>query len=285
MWQLILTAMLFLQAPGKSIYSMVPTTEDGTFAVLAETNGTTAYVLLPDGADEPNQCRQQGNIACYKPRHRDVIYNGFNIRTEWMRAETYNEGVKRYAVIAHAIDDVMEEGEWKFPAGQLWRYLLAIAYHESGFRRDIHTGIGSAALGDCKWRKLKNGKREMVKGTCRSHGLFQSLFRKPRQTKLFGFGARDIIGDDLETTKLAVLVATKHLDRLYRFCTHHGPRPFTGCIFASYGGMSDTRDKRIQSRVASFNRLKGAPTKLDEYAKNLLGLSGTSKVAAASLER
>lgn len=279
MWQLILTAMLFLQAPGKSIYSMVPTTEDGAFAILAETNGTTAYALLPDGSDEPNQCRQQGNIACYKPRHRNVVYNGFNIRTEWMRAETYDEGARRYAVIAHAIADVIEEGEWKFPAGQLWRYLLAIAYHESGFRRDIHTGIGLAALGDCKWRK-----GELVKGTCRSHGLFQSLFSNPKLTKHFGYGARDIIGDDLETTKRSVLVATKHLERLYRYCTHHGPRPFTGCIFASYGGMIDTSDHRIQSRVGTFNKLKGAPTKLGEYVKNLLGLSGTTKVAAAARE-
>lgn len=269
-WKTILAALLYLQAPGKTIYSTVSTTEDGPIAIVDEVNGTKAYRLLEEGEELPNQCKQKGNVACSRPKKRNVIYNLVNLDVEWSRHETYDEGVARYATIAKAIDGVLKEGEWNFPTGRSWRFLVAIAYHESGFRRDIHIGRGSWAVGDCSWRRGKDDKRVRIKGTCKSHGLFQSLFAKPKKTRLFGFKATDIIGDDLETTKRAVTVAAKHLDRLHTYCSRTGPRPYTACVFATYGGLSDTRDKRVQQRVKTYNKIKRAPTKLDEYVASLV---------------
>lgn len=282
-WEAILAALLFMQAPGKSIYSTVETTEGSAFSVLAEVNGQKAYKLLAEGEKVPTQCQQRGNVACIKPRQRDVVFNLRKLRKEWQRTETYDEGVQRYAVIAHAIHEVMEEGEWKFPAGRLWRYLVSIAYHESGFRRDIHTGYGSWAIGDCKWRKVDGPKsRERIPGTCRSHGLFQSLYDKPKRTRLFGFRAKDVIGADLASTKRATLVAAKHLDRIHRYCKHVGPRPFHRCVFMTYGGVSDPQDKRIRLRAGTYDKLGKAPTNLDAYVRKLLDLGESTSAKKAN---
>jgi hypothetical protein len=84
-WETILAALLFLQAPGKTIYSTVPVAEGSAPSVTAEVNGTHAYRLLADGEETPNQCTQPGNVACYKPRKRDVVLQLRPIRTEWQR--------------------------------------------------------------------------------------------------------------------------------------------------------------------------------------------------------
>jgi hypothetical protein len=115
-------------------------------------------------------------------------------------------------------------------------------------------------------------KRVRIPGTCKSHGLFQTLFSDPRQTRVFGYSARDLVGDDLASTKNAVTVAAKHLDRLHGWCTKRGPRPFSYCMFASYGGIIARGDKRVGSRLRTLNRLKGAPTELDAYVRGVLGL-------------
>jgi hypothetical protein len=286
-WETILAALLFLQAPGKTIYSTMPVAEGSAPSITAEVNGTTAYRLLAPEEEPPNQCSQPGNVACYKPRKRDVVLQLRPVRTEWQRTETYDEGVKRYAIIAKAMAEVLGNGEWSFPPGQSWQFLASIAYHESGFRRDIHTGYGAWAIGDCSWRTVKKDehgfskKRVRIPGTCKSHGLFQTLFRNPKQTKIFGFGARDVVGDDLASTKTAVTVAAKHLDRLHGWCTKRGPRPFAYCMFASYGGIIHRGDKRVGSRLRTLNKLKGAPVELDSYVRNVLGLPKKDEPLAA----
>jgi len=271
-WQTILAALIFLQAPGKSIYSRVEVSEGSAFAVLGDVNKSTAFKLLQD--DEiPNQCKQQGNVACSKPSLLDVSYNGTNIRTAWQRTETYDEGVLRYATIAKSIHAELTDPDrgWSFPVGQSWRFLVTIAYHESGFRRDIHSGLGSAALGDCDWTGPR-GKRKRVKGSCRSHGLFQTLFDHPSRKRIKGYLARQIVGTSAERTRRQVFIAATHLDRLHAYCTSHGPRPFHGCVFASYGGVTGTSDARVQARVRTYNKLGSAPTKLDPYVRRVLGI-------------
>lgn len=272
--------MIFLIAPGKSIYSMVTTTEDGAPAVRQKVNGQTVYTL-----DEDVECLPHMDIGCYEPRLRDVTQNGYVLRSEWQRPETYEEGIRRYAVLAKAIASVAEEGEWRLQRGRLWRYLVTIAYHESGFRRDVHVGLGDAALGDCKW-KVRNGRRSMVPGSCRSHGPFQMLFRNPRTTRMYGFEATDFLGDDFASSRRAALGAAKAIDQFYRYCRHRGPRPFDACMFASYGGVTSTRSRKITMRVKTLKKLASAPAKLDEYVAAIVGESdqaaAVSRLAASA---
>jgi hypothetical protein len=277
-WTKILAAMLFLQAPGKSAYSRVSVDEKSGPSVISSVNGVTAYSLLEDGAEQPTQCQQEGNIACSKPALRDVTYNGKRVKTAWQRIETYDEGLQRYALIAKSMEEVLESQKWNFPAGRSWRYLVTIAFHESGFRRDVHSGLGSAALGDCAWRKTEKGK-SLIPGSCRSHGLFQFLFRDPKTTVLYGYRSKHVIGLDEGATKRAAMVAVRHLDRMYHYCRYRGPRPFAACIFATYGGVSATKDPRIQARLRTFGKLRHAPTLLDSHVSKALGVPRVDKLA------
>lgn len=275
-WQVILAAMLFLQPPGKSIYSRVEVEADSAPAIMAEIDGTKAFRLLRDGEEPPTQCLQPGNVACSKPAARDVSHNGVNLRVAYVRSETYDEGVVRYATIAQAISQELDEGAWTFPAGQSWRFLVTIAYHESGFRRDIHSGYGSAALGDCKWQG-EIGKSKRLKNSCRSHGLFQTLFDPPQRRKILGFRGRDIVGTSVERTRRQVRVALSHLDRLHTYCSFHGPKPYKACVLASYGGGVSVTDPRIRRRVGTFDKIGRAPSALSEHVATLLGLDEASE--------
>lgn len=283
LWKVILSAMLYLQAPGKSIYSLHPSAEGAQPVVTTDVNGTKAYALPGSGEELPTQCLQKHNPACYYPRLRDVSLNGQNIKTAWMRPETYDEGVVRYALIAQAIHQVVGGKEWSFPREQLWRFLVAIANHESGFRRDIHSGFGSAALGDCSMRKTATGKLRPVPGTCRSFGLFQTLFPSAGH-KHFGFTRKDVVGVDRAATVRAATLAATHLDGLYRMCERrkrYGARgDFVGCIFAAYGGVRSSGDPRIQARIATYKKAGTAPA-FGDYVRSVLASdeNTSSKIA------
>lgn len=268
-WKLILATMLFLQAPGKSTYSKVWAEEGSAPSFLSNINSNTAYTLEAPGVERPLQCSQSGNVACSFPELAEVVFNGFVIDMQWQRVETYDEGVHRYALIARSMEEVLREGEWTFPVGQSWRYLLVIALHESGFRRDVHSGLGSKALGDCKYRKIAKGKEVLIPGSCRSYGLFQALFSDPASTKLFGYRPKELVGVSEEATKRSVEVALKHLERAYARCARGGHRPFEACIFATYGGVALSYPG-ITTRVKTYNRAQGAPKELSVYVANLL---------------
>jgi hypothetical protein len=270
LWKTILAAMIWLQAPGQSLYSQVPVDASSPPAVTDTVNGVRAYRLLDREEDRPFACTQRGNPACSQPLERDQLYNLVRIGKAHTRAETYDEGVVRYAMIARVIAEVAEdEKRWSYPPGQLWRYLVTIAFHESGFRRDIHAGRGRAALGDCRSRRGPKGPVRIA-GSCRSHGLFQTLFSSPKRTKHFGFGAEQVIGVDRAATKRATVVAASALERFAKGCEVREGVRAPICVFAGYGGVTAPRHPGIIKRAGTYQRLGRAPAKLDAYVSGLL---------------
>lgn len=243
-WEAILAAMLMLQAPGRSIYSQV----------VVE-------------ADAPAPCDDQYSLLCRPPRWSDA-HQAYTV------AETWEQGLVRYATIAKQIDVAIRygkggKGEWVAPTDWLWRYAVVTAYNESGFRRDVHSGVGSAARGDCDWTGPR-GKRTRIPGSCKSHGLFQRLLG--RGTTREGWSGDDITGlDDLSTWR-AVYDAVRNLDRSYAYCSTRGPRPLHGCVFATYGGVNTVKDHRIQKRIRAFHKSLAAPTTLTAEVREALGL-------------
>jgi hypothetical protein len=249
--------------------------------VLDTVNGTTAYRLLEPSEELPVSCQGKVRVACEPPTKRAVYYNLRIVRHEWQRPETYDEGVKRYAMIAKAIERVAKEKERQYPPELMWKFLTTIAFHESGLRRDVHLGLGNWAIGDCAWRRVNDHRGKVrVPGTCRSHGLFQSLFSDPYRSKLFGWRARQITGLNMPSTVRATTVAAKHLDRLWKGCSHNDKFVSVSCVFAAYGGVRSAKDPRIQGRAGTFVKLGQAPKELDAYVRELLGLDKNKPLAA-----
>ena len=253
MWKAILAALLFLQTPGKSIYSQV---------------------VVPE--DAPPPCEDVNSLLCLPPRWSEA-HKGFTV------AETWEQGVLRYAVIAKAAQEVVYSKKRKSPRGQLLRYLLAFTYHESGFRRDVHEGVGKDSRGDCKWRTIKlpggKTKRERVPGSCRSHCLAQIMVGPEwSDAKIQGLHHKELVGLSLKKTKNCLGVAANIIDRAYQYCAKRGPRPLSYCVVTHYaGGMVPNTDRRVIARVKTVNKLGSAPTELEERVLALLGLEGGSK--------
>jgi hypothetical protein len=251
MWKAILAAMLFLQAPGRSIYSQV---------------------VVPENAPAP--CADPYSLLCSPPRWSED-HAGFTV------VESWGQGLNRYAVIAHAADIVVFHTKRSSPRDHLWRYLLAFAYHESGFRRDVHEGVGQAARGDCAWRTVEVGgkkRRTRVPGSCKSHCLAQIMIGPvDSAAKINGYGPRELTGLDLDSTVRCLDVATTIIDRAYQFCAKRGPRPLSLCIVTHYaGGMIASNDKRVIARVKTMNKLLHAPTALGRDAELALGAGPSS---------
>jgi hypothetical protein len=216
MIEAILAAMLALQPPGASVYSRM---------VVAEEHGAPCT---------------EDTILCEPPtwstHHND-----------WTIAETYDAGLERYRIIAEAVADVVfdpyREFEWSTPNDAMWRYMIAIMFHESGFRADVHSGIGARARGDCQ---TKHGVR-----FCHSWCLGQILLGKRKLAKT-GWSGEDIIGTDIDSTRRCVATIADYVDRSYRVCSRQLLHR-SSCVFAVYGGMGPaSNDRRIISRVKTY---------------------------------
>lgn len=259
----ILAAMLFLQAPGKSIYSQV---------------------VVPEHSPRP--CDNSYHLLCAPP-HYSTHHDG------WTVAESYEQGLVRYADIARAADRVIARSRWETDRPTLYRLLLTAVQHESGFRRDIHSGIGPAgeARGDCRWRKVKRGGREIkvaVPGSCRSVCLIQRMLPRGQKTAE-GWSREDLMGLDARSTERCLTVGVRILDNAFSWCSKRGPRPLIGCVFQQYGGGGVRMDDgRIRARIGTYRKLRNAPVVIDGQTKQLLQTLSESRrqiAGTTSLQR
>jgi hypothetical protein len=172
--------------------------------------------------------------------------------------EDYTKGFNRYETIAKALSYQIHSNGRTTPPKHLWRFTLALVYHESGFRRDVHEGIGNAARGDCNWTGPKDN-RKRVPGSCRSHCLAQINLGPLQSAKrtIEGWGPKDLIGIDLESTKRCLGVAVRFIDGAYTQC--HGS---AACVASIYTGTADRDNIRIKQRVQTIYRLYSAPSKV-----------------------
>lgn len=250
-FEVILAAMLFLQAPGKSIYSQVVVDQNA-----------------------PPPCTDSYNLLCQPPKWSPE-HKGYVV------VETYEQGVERYSTIAAALQEVTSDAKWKTPRDRLWRLALTMMFHESGFRRDVHEGIGSAAKGDCDWTG-PYGKRVRIPGTCKSHCLGQILLGTRGRTTTEGWSGKDITGLDYESTRKCMYLVVKYIDRAWQRCVVDGG-PSAACIVNNYaGGTLRMDDWRLLGRVKTYNKVASAPTELSETVQRLLGIAKNTETDAGT---
>jgi hypothetical protein len=234
----ILAAMLFLQSPGQSIYSRT----------IAD-------------KDSGRPC-DDDSLLCEEPRWSGA-HGAYTV------AESYADGLRRYQDIADQLHAVVYDprAKWTTPKNRLWKEVITVAYHESGFRRDVHSGIGVAARGDCKWTG-KGKERRRVPGSCKSHCLAQVMYYAGLRS-VNGWKANELTGLDKESTRRCLYVAATYLDRANSFCKQNRIGR-EACVFSVYGGLGGRKlDKRIRARVNTYNRISAAPA-LDAETKEAL---------------
>lgn len=257
--QHILAGLLFLTPPGKTMHSQV---------------------VVPE--ESPAPCVEP-SLLCRAPRycpHHEA----------WTVAEDWERGAGRYVTIARAMLAVVREKRtWLFPPGRLLPFLQTTAFHESGFRRDIHSGIGYLARGDCKWIVV-NGHKVKVEGSCLSNCLVQVLV--PPGKTVYGFTGDELVGVSFERTKRCLSVGMHILELAAAACERwdearqrhpdsplaHNAGAFEACVFARYGGNYSPHHPLIELRKRTYDRLQDAPLQLDARMVELLGydeLGGT----------
>ena len=216
----LLAIMLQLATPGQSIYSLTDVAQDAGPA-----------------------CSDRMSLLCAEPK-----YDAFH--SSYVRPETGGEGLARYWTIARVLESVAQ-------SDALQAIVLTAIYHESGFRRDVHSGIGGWARGD--------------KG--RSWCLGQIMLGESGRRKVTeGWRADELVGIDAESTRRCLTVTTRYAAASLAAC--HGMAVDGGCIFSFYaGGNRATDDKRIAERRKTLARVRalGHPV-LPADAKAELGL-------------
>lgn len=216
----VLSLMLSLAPPGGSIYSQVE--------------------VSPYELDAP--CSSP-SLLCRAPRYNRAL-------RRYERAETREEGLRRYWTIAEAIE--------RATPGQRLNaiYAIAIMFNESGFRRDVHSGIGAHARGD-------NGL---------SNGLGQMLLRKGQLT-LTGYSAEQLVGLDPESTFRTASSVVSYAKIARKRCAlgrDSGAYKGPACVFAEYGQVKTPGDERILLREGTFSRLAQGGRRLTDRERKLI---------------
>ena len=149
-----------------------------------------------------------------------------------LHGEPADAATARYGVVATAVNDEAKG------SAELASFILAVARHESDFRKSVHSG---KVTGDRGW----------------SHSLWQ-LRCGPRPTSRCPrtkFVVQDIVGTSLAATRRGASAASKHLRRAVKAC---GGR--AECVFKRYGGVSKTTNLKVQgridARVKTYRRLR-----------------------------
>lgn len=230
----LLSEMINMVPPGQSHYSrvMLPYCDE----VCQESRVCKEPGIICDKPqfEEWQFEEMKKNLGKYYSPDMDPVLK----EQSYSRAETYEEGLVRYLTIAQAAYEVSiektmtseerkiyytecgkwnkseqcsnlrSEKPWKWGGDELAFGLITIANHESSFRRDVHSGNGELAMGDCIY--VKNGQRTHkndpgAKRVCRSACLNQIKFQFNENigelTSRHGVKQENLIGLDLSSTK------------------------------------------------------------------------------------
>lgn len=207
----ILAVMITMAAPGQSTYSLVPV-----------------------ASDAPAPC-----AARYSPLCRSPWYS--RAWRSHVRVETPAEARERYGLIAEVVASVAADRPRILP------HMLVTLERESRFRRDVHSGIGAAAKGDCRWRKDARGKPRRVAGSCRGYCLAQIHDQGSRRNPWVtarGYSPASLTGLSRAATTRCLQTAADALEDFYGRC--HGS---ARCIFASYTGARSRDNAEVKARA------------------------------------
>lgn len=283
--QVLLATMISLTPPGNSVYSQVEISQCDT-----KCQETSA-------CDNPTDWRcskPKFSHARYQKNLERLVQDGVSYdvamtiarEKSFTRPETYNEGVIRYWVIANAASKVAHEttnsvcksacsggdrrcykrcdsaAPWRGTEKQLAYMLIVVANGESGFRRDVHLGLGHMSRGDCV---VKNNKR-----FCQSACLTQINIGNGKTPE--GWSASDLVGTDQKSTSRCFATSAKYLAKSRGWCT--GPympvyKDWAKATFAAYGSGN--------SCVLYARNKHGEPIFLKDKMGNILLDSGGKK--------
>ena len=211
------------------------------------------------------------------------------------RPETYEEGLARYYVIAESVvasarrnsygaciadnqckDQPDTEGEgslvacykqcestaiWKRSYKDLAWALFTVSSYESGWRSDVHAGVGEWGRGDCKWTKGNVYVPAWTKGgtpqpnTCNSYGLTQVWFGVPARTLHDTRGAVTydmVLGLDEGSTEQSFDLAARFLAMAYRACNGVEGQTWALGMFSMYGSGSGCTKESSKLREGRF---------------------------------
>lgn len=216
----------------------------------------------------------------------------------FVRQENRQEALARYLDIARSIekvaadatkpttvDDAEQPALWPWSAEELARALATIAHHESGFRRDVQTGIGRNALGDCGYWGAKGQKvgAEEARATgarylCRSVCLVQMNTGGLQGTR-YGMTGKDMVGLDRASLEKCFSAGARAFSNARARCAPQRSADWFKKAIASYGTgkACETDEAWVTARVATYEklaRLKSAD--LSQDVKKALGLGATS---------
>lgn len=284
--QYILAMMLALISPGQSTYSRVALQScDAQCQKTPLCANKHSWFCKPPVFDQ-----QLYNNAFQMLKSQGLSDKAANEAAKlksFTRPETYEEGLARYVVIAQAIADVSEENTrhicnercknkssvachqsctktspWLWSRADLALAIATVTNQESGYRADVHGGVGTMGRGDCRWR-FSNGKPASpyakgaapVSGSCRSVCLGQINLGKG--TTPGGFKAGDLVGVDYGSTKRCLTVVARYLSRSRLYCTRwKKPSNWARATFTSYGTGATCvaykkRTKRINGKAVA----------------------------------
>jgi hypothetical protein len=263
----LLAAMIALASPGQSAYSVVPLSACGDSPVKPACDQTPRPVWSP-------------------------LYGAF------VRQENREEGLRRYLDIARSIQKVAEDATkpttvdgapqpamWPWSAEDLARGLATIAFHESGYRRDVQTGVGKNALGDCGYYNGKGQKvgAEEARATgaqylCRSVCLVQINTGGLSGTR-YGLTGKDLVGLDRAAVEKCFSAGARAFANARGRCAQTRTDGWFKKTIASYGTGKDceTDEAWVNARVSTFQKI--AKTKDSDLAADVRKLLGLDKTA------
>lgn len=264
----LLATMMAVAPPGQSPYSVVPLAACGDNPLKAACSESPKPSWSP-------------------------LYGSF------VRQESRDEGLRRYLEIARSIekvaaeatkptlvDEVEQAAMWPWAAEDLSRALATIAFHESGYRRDVQTGVGRSALGDCGYWNAKGQKVSAEEGKvtgaqylCRSVCLVQINTGGLAGTR-YGMTGKDLVGLDRAAIEKCFAAGARAFSNARGRCAPTRTADWFRKAIASYGTgkACETADEWVNARVTTFERFaKAKESDLSEDVKKLLGLAKTDK--------
>lgn len=243
---------------------------------MAHIAGTLALMLA---LGSPGRSFYSVSDACGDDGVRSACYFSAAHGRE-VRLETRDEAAARYATIAESMSRVTEAAtradaspRWPGTPDELVAMIATVTRHESGWRLDVHSGVGPWAAGDC--RRASDGgrlteaeeKSPKVRRRCASWCLGQINTGGPDK-RMFGWTGRELVGVDAERTDRCLGAVAAALVQV------RGGRvsfDWPAVTLLRYGGGGKTSDEWVQVRVATFRRfLTAAPT---DESMRLLGMS------------
>lgn len=196
----------------------------------------------------------------------------------FVRAESRAEALKRYLVIARAIEGVSasltnapprDSGKpaplsWAGSSEELALSLVTIAYHESSFRRDVHSGVGPYALGDCAYwdrtgRRVpaSEARKQGVAGTnCQSVCLMQLNTGGLSGTR-FDVKGSDLVGLDQASTERCFAAGARALAEARARCAASVSDGWFARSVGSYvtGDLCELDADWVKARAATFTKV------------------------------